>query len=54
MPQPVVTTHGDHRIAMAMTLPATRFPGLTIADAEVVNKSYPRFWNDLAQLCLPG
>ncbi|MBR1882942.1 MAG: 3-phosphoshikimate 1-carboxyvinyltransferase [Muribaculaceae bacterium] len=54
MPQPVVTTHGDHRIAMAMTLPATRFSGLTIADAEVVNKSYPRFWNDLAQLCLPG
>lgn len=42
--------HGDHRMAMALTLAATRHPGITIKDAEVVTKSYPRFWHDLLNI----
>ena len=43
----VIDPHGDHRIAMAMALAAVRHPGLTIADAQVVTKSYPNFWQQL-------
>lgn len=45
---PVIDTHGDHRLAMAFAPAATRFPGLTIQDAQVVTKSYPAFWRHLA------
>jgi len=45
-----VDPHGDHRIAMSMALVGLRRPGLRIAHPEVVAKSYPRFWNDLAAL----
>lgn len=45
---PVIDTHGDHRIAMALALAAVRHPGLVIADAEVVAKSYPTLWQQLA------
>jgi 3-phosphoshikimate 1-carboxyvinyltransferase len=46
---PVISTHDDHRIAMAFAPAAVRFPGLVINDAQVVNKSYPSFWRHLAQ-----
>lgn len=46
---PVIHTHGDHRIAMAFALAATRHAGIVIEGAEVVEKSYPAFWRDLAQ-----
>jgi 3-phosphoshikimate 1-carboxyvinyltransferase len=46
----VVATHGDHRIAMSMALVGLRRPGLLVAQPEVVGKSYPRFWDDLAAL----
>lgn len=46
----VVDAHGDHRIAMSMALVGLRRPGLEIAHPEVVAKSYPRFWDDLAAL----
>ncbi len=50
-PAPVVVdAHGDHRIAMSMALVGLRRPGLAIAHPEVVAKSYPRFWDDLAAL----
>lgn len=39
--------HGDHRMAMALALAATRHPGIIIVDAEVVTKSYPHFWEEL-------
>jgi 5-enolpyruvylshikimate-3-phosphate synthase len=35
---------------MSMALVGLRRRGLRIADAEVVGKSYPRFWEDLAML----
>ncbi len=43
----IIDTHDDHRIAMAMALAAVRHPGLIIDHAEVVGKSYPRFWDDI-------
>lgn len=43
----VIDPHGDHRIAMAMSLAATRHKGITIKNAEVVQKSYPQWWQHL-------
>ena len=42
-------TYDDHRMAMALSLAATRFPGVAINDADVVTKSYPDYWRHLAQ-----
>lgn len=41
-----VKTYQDHRMAMAFA-PLGLKTSLTIEDAEVVNKSYPNFWNDM-------
>jgi 3-phosphoshikimate 1-carboxyvinyltransferase len=38
---------GDHRMAMALAPLALVLGTMTIADAGVVNKSYPGFWDDL-------
>lgn len=46
---PRIDTHGDHRMAMAFALAATKFPGIVIENAQVVNKSYPLFWQHLQQ-----
>jgi 3-phosphoshikimate 1-carboxyvinyltransferase len=46
----LIDPHDDHRIAMALALVGLRRPGITIADPEVVGKSYPNFWRDLATL----
>lgn len=43
----LIDPHGDHRIAMAMSLAATRHSGITIKDAEVVTKSYPDFLSQI-------
>lgn len=45
-PEPIAT-YSDHRMAMAFAPAALFFPGLQINNAEVVSKSYPRFWHDL-------
>lgn len=47
-PRAPIETYQDHRMAMAFAPAAMRFPGLVIEDAEVVSKSYPAFWSDLA------
>ncbi|MBP3738702.1 MAG: 3-phosphoshikimate 1-carboxyvinyltransferase [Muribaculaceae bacterium] len=44
---PRIDSHGDHRIAMAMALAATRHPGIVITQAQAVEKSYPQFWKHL-------
>lgn len=46
-----VQSHNDHRIAMALSVAAlgAREP-ITIRNAECVNKSYPRFFEDLRLL----
>ena len=46
-----VQSHGDHRIAMALSVAALRANGkVTIERAESVSKSYPRFFDDLRSL----
>lgn len=42
-----ISTYGDHRMAMAFAPAAAVHRGLVIADAEVVAKSYPAFWDDM-------
>lgn len=46
---PVFDSYGDHRMAMALAPVSLYLPGITIRDAEVVTKSYPRFWDDLRE-----
>jgi len=48
----VVETHNDHRIAMAFAVAGLARGNVTIANEQVVSKSYPRFWRDL--FSLPG
>jgi 3-phosphoshikimate 1-carboxyvinyltransferase len=46
-----VESHGDHRIAMALTVAALNAAGaVTIRNSESVNKSYPAFFNDIRSL----
>ncbi|MFI5403913.1 MAG: 3-phosphoshikimate 1-carboxyvinyltransferase, partial [Planctomycetota bacterium] len=45
-----VSATGDHRVAMAAGVLALSVPGVTVAGAEAVRKSYPRFFEDLASL----
>lgn len=44
---PCIITYQDHRMAMAFAIAAMKMPGLIIQDPGVVNKSYPRFWEDI-------
>ncbi|MFD2516462.1 3-phosphoshikimate 1-carboxyvinyltransferase [Salinimicrobium flavum] len=44
-----IDTYNDHRMALAFAPLALKFP-LEIADAEVVSKSFPGFWNSLRDL----
>lgn len=44
-----IATYNDHRMAMAFAPLAVKLP-IIIKDAEVVSKSYPEFWNDLAKI----
>jgi 3-phosphoshikimate 1-carboxyvinyltransferase len=47
-----VTTHGDHRLAMAFgVLGAVRGNAIEIDDRECVKVSYPGFWDDLGRVC---
>ncbi len=45
-----IDTYNDHRMAMAFAPAVMVFPQIKINNPEVVNKSYPQFWNDLKQL----
>lgn len=44
---PEIDTYDDHRMAMSFAPAALYIPGLVIKNVEVVNKSYPGYWNDL-------
>ena len=47
----VVSSHHDHRIAMAAAIAGLGASGLIeIENAESINKSYPQFYNDLKKL----
>ncbi len=45
----IINTYEDHRMAMAFAPAAISFPGLKIDNPQVVSKSYPHFWSDLAK-----
>lgn len=45
----IISTYDDHRMAMAFAAVALQQP-IKIANPEVVNKSYPNFWEDFSQL----
>lgn len=40
----VVEAHGDHRIAMAMATAGVAVAGVSVAQPQVVNKTWPGFW----------
>lgn len=48
-PNVKIATYNDHRMAMAFAPLALKVP-IIIENAEVVSKSYPDFWVDLARL----
>lgn len=50
-PNAVVKTYQDHRMAMAFAPLAVKVD-LAIEDAEVVEKSYPKFWEDMQKIGL--
>jgi 3-phosphoshikimate 1-carboxyvinyltransferase len=45
-----VDTYGDHRIAMAFSLVGLAHPGIEIEGPEVVDKTWPGFWDMLDSL----
>ena len=49
-----VATYEDHRMAMAFAPLALLQPSLEIAEPEVVEKSYPEFWEHLALAGIEG
>jgi 3-phosphoshikimate 1-carboxyvinyltransferase len=42
-----IQTHHDHRLAMAFALAGLLVPGLSVADPDVVTKSWPGYWSML-------
>jgi 3-phosphoshikimate 1-carboxyvinyltransferase len=46
----LIETYHDHRMAMSFALAGLRIPGLRIANPSCVEKTYPRFFEDLAEL----
>ena len=48
-----ISTYQDHRMAMAFAPLALKVP-IVIEEAEVVSKSYPDFWKDLALIGIVG
>lgn len=49
-----IETHNDHRIAMAFAIAGLARGNVTIAEEQVVSKSYPRFWRTLDELLSSG
>jgi 3-phosphoshikimate 1-carboxyvinyltransferase len=45
-----IDTADDHRMAMSFALAGLRVPGVQIEDPDVVDKTYPGFWDDLEAL----
>jgi 3-phosphoshikimate 1-carboxyvinyltransferase len=45
-----IDTYDDHRMAMSMALVGLRVPGVVIRNPTCTAKTYPRYFDDLAQL----
>ena len=48
-----IDTYGDHRMAMAFAVAATKLPGMEINDPDVISKTFPRFFKELALMGAP-
>ena len=46
----IFNTHDDHRIAMCLAPLILKYDKIEICSPRVVNKSYPRFWEELKKL----
>lgn len=46
----VIDTYGDHRMAMAFAVAGTKLAGMKIRNPEVVNKTFPTFFEKLSSL----
>ena len=46
-PAPHIRCHGDHRMAMAFTPAVLKTKQISFDSPEVVNKSYPKFWEQV-------
>ncbi len=44
-----IKTYNDHRMALSFAPLSLKFPGIVVKDPDVVNKSYPAFWDDLQE-----
>lgn len=44
-----IHTYDDHRMAMSFALAGLKISGVEILDPKCVNKTYPRYWDDLNQ-----
>lgn len=47
-----IQTYKDHRMALAFSIIKSQFPEITIKNPEVVQKSYPKYWNDYRDMTL--
>jgi 3-phosphoshikimate 1-carboxyvinyltransferase len=47
---PIIDTYGDHRMAMAFAPAALIYPEVHIKNPEVVNKSFPGYWQQLQNI----
>ena len=45
-----LATYDDHRMAMSLALTGLMLPGVRILDPGCVGKTFPKYWNCLAQL----
>lgn len=48
-----LNTHDDHRLAMAFALIQREMPGIVINNPEIVSKSWPGYFSDLASFYAP-
>jgi 3-phosphoshikimate 1-carboxyvinyltransferase len=48
-----IDTYDDHRMAMSLALAGLRIPGVVIREPQCTEKTYPRFFDDLGQICHP-
>ncbi len=46
-----IDTYDDHRMAMSLALPGLRIPGVVINNPGCTAKTYPAFFEDLANIC---
>ncbi len=45
-----IDTYGDHRLAMAFATAGCQIGNLQILNPQVVNKTFPEFWNELSKI----